>query len=135
MVTFSLYVDLEKAIGDFFKYGLIVLAVIAVIVFAAKIWSYFYYIRTKRKVEKYGIKKVVVLEINKKTVDDTLARAALGYMIAGERGMLFGALTGTQYEEVRSITFNIFFGNGAEQKMTCPADHPFCYELLRKTDL
>lgn len=76
-----------------------------------------------------------ILEIDKKIVDDTLARAALGYMIAGDRGWLFGALTGTQYEEVRSITFKIYYNDGTEQKLTCPVKHDLCQELLKKTNL
>lgn len=140
MSNFPIYIfsgaaNLEKSIGKFFKYGLIILAVMIGFAIVIKIISSYIYLHTDQKIKKTGTRKVEILEINKKIVDDTLARAMLGYMIAGERGGLFGAITGAQYEEINSITFKIYYNDGTEQTITCSPKHHLCQELLEKTDL
>ncbi|MDI9460559.1 MAG: hypothetical protein ACOX3P_04985 [Saccharofermentanales bacterium] len=128
-------IDLEKSIGKFFKYGLIILAVATGLGIVIRIVGSYIYFHTGQKIKNPGTRKVEILEINKEIVDDTLARAVLGYMIAGERGALFGAITGEQYEETKSITFRIYYNNGTEQTITCSPKHPLCQELLKKCDL
>jgi hypothetical protein len=66
--------------------------------------------------------------------DDTLDRAGFGYMIAGERGWLLGAMMGEKYDELKSITFMIYYKNRTEEKVTISPKHRLCQELLKKAD-
>ncbi len=131
MLHFQMYVvvsavDIEKAIGNFFKYGLIILALMAGLFIFAIIYKFISHFSVEIKMDKHGVRKVEILDVNYVTKDDTLDRAGFGYMIAGERGWLLGAMMGEQYEELKSVTFKIHYKNNTERNIICsPKDSLF----------
>ena len=69
ILHFQMYVvvnalDLEKAIGNFFKYGLITIAVFIGLAIVLKTVEFFYYISVETKMDKHGVRKVEILDAN-----------------------------------------------------------------------
>ena len=76
--------------------------------------------------EKHGVRRVEITDVNIVTKDDSLERAGFGYMVAGDRGWLLGAMMGQKYDELKSVSFRIFYKNNTEQKVICvPKDRLF----------
>lgn len=131
MLHFQMYVvvsavDIEKAIGNFFKYGLIILALMAGLFIFGKIYKFISHLSAEIKMEKHGVRKVEITDVNIVTKDDSLERAGFGYMVAGDRGWLLGAMMGQKYDELKSVSFRIFYKNNTEQKVICvPKDRLF----------
>ena len=70
MSNFPIYIfagaaNLERSIGKFFKYGLIILAVMIGLAIVIKIIASYIYLHTDQKIKKTGIRKLEILEINK----------------------------------------------------------------------
>ncbi len=124
-------IDLEKAIGNFFKYGLIIIALMAGLYIFAKIYKFISHLSAEIKMDKHGTRKVEITDVNYVTKDDTFERAGFGYMIAGERGWLLGAMTGEQWEELRSVTFKIYYKNRTEQKVICTPKDSLFQKLIK----
>lgn len=83
------------------------------------------------EIRTHGLKEVVVREVDRRVHDDTLANTLMGHEIAGMTGAVLGALSGSQWEEVKSIRFWIKLGNGEKREITLkPRDH-LCQTLLR----
>ncbi len=86
------------------------------------------------KINRQGLKEVVIREINQRSVDDTLAKTLIGHGIAGSLGAVLGALSGSREERVRSIRFWIKLGNGEKVDITLKPKDDLCRRLLRFLD-
>ncbi len=139
MLNVQLYIvantiDIENAIGKILKYGLIFIAVMAGLFIVGKIYKFVSHFSAEIRMEKHGTQRVEITNVNYVTKDDTFERAGFGYMIAGERGWLLGAMTGEQWEEIRSVTFKIFYKNGKEQKVICSPKDSLFQKLIKIAD-
>ena len=134
MLRFQMYLDLEKIIGDIIKYGLIIIGLMIGLAILAKIFEFFFYMSVEIKMDKHGVRKVEIVDVNYENKDDTLERAGFGYMVAGERGWLLGAMMGQQYEELKSVTFMIYYKNRTTQKVTCSPKKDLFRKLVKLAD-
>ncbi len=131
MLHFQMYLRIDKIIGDILKYGLIIIGVMIGTFIIFKIYAFFFYLSVELKMEKHGVRKVEIIDVNYETKDDTFERAGFGYMVAGERGWLLGAMTGQQWEELKSVTFMIYYKNRTTQKVTCPPKKDLFKKLIK----
>ena len=63
----------------------------------------FFLAKLEGEIRKHGLKEVIVREVNSRIHDDTLANTLMGHEIAGMTGAVLGALSGSQWEHVKSI--------------------------------
>lgn len=140
MIT-VLKADLEKTVDVFFQavfYGLIFLVFfipIALIVrFFTSMGRDSKIANISNKMRELGVSEVVLRAVNKEQVDDTVKRALIGHILAGDLGMLAGAASGGAREQVTSLTFWIRYQDGSKETIDLtPKDH-LCQRLLQMID-
>lgn len=86
--------------------------------------------RIDKKIKNVGLEEALIREINHKTVDDSLARAAIGYLAAGGLGLVVGAFSAEMKEKPLSITFWLRFLDGSKDIITLPPDNHFAKRLI-----
>lgn len=123
-------IDIEGIVGKVLKWGLFFIILAIVLWIASKFWLSYKMRDVESKIKTLGIKDIVVRSINNEVVDDTLSRAAIGHMIAGEYGMIAGAASGGRYEKTVSVTFWIRYSDGSKQEVTFPSNSSACHRLL-----
>ena len=130
LIPFLCYVDIEGTFLKILKWGFYIIVFMIVAWIAGKIYGFFYANHIENKINKLGVKEVIVRRINNEIVDDTFTRAAIGHMIAGEKGMLAGAASGGPREQTKWITFWVRYGDGTKQELTLPPNHRISTRLL-----
>ncbi|HZK41826.1 MAG TPA: hypothetical protein VFD14_02515 [Clostridia bacterium] len=94
----------------------------------------FFLAKLEGEIRKHGLKEVIVREVNSRIHDDTLANTLMGHEIAGMTGAVLGALSGSQWEHVKSIRFWIKLGNGEKKDITLKPRDALCKRLLAFMD-
>ncbi len=133
--------DVEKAVDVFFKaifYGLIFLVFFIPLALAVRFFLSMAreskIANTSSKIRKLGVSEVVLRAINKEQVDDTVKRAFVGHILAGDLGMIAGAASGGAREKMTSMTFWIRYKDGSKETIDLtPKDH-LCGRLLQMID-
>ena len=90
----------------------------------------FFLAKLEGEIRKHGLKEVIIREVDSRIHDDTLANTLMGHEIAGMTGAVLGALSGGQYEHVKSIRFWIKLGNGEKREITLKPRDALCKRLL-----
>ena len=90
----------------------------------------FFLAKLEGEIRKHGLKEVIIREVDSRIHDDTLANTLMGHEIAGMTGAVLGALSGGQYEHVKSIRFWIKLGNGEKREITLKPRDALCRRLL-----
>ncbi len=130
LFSYWMIIDIGNIISKVFKWGLFLIILAIVLWIASKFWLSYKTREVESKIRKLGVKDIFVRSINNEVVDDTLSRAAIGHMIAGEYGMIAGAASGGRHEKTVSVTFWIRYGDGSKQEVTFPSNSTICHRLL-----
>ena len=112
----------------YFILGMLGLALLFTLL--AAITRPFFLAKLEGEIRKHGLKEVIIREVDSRIHDDTLANTLMGHEIAGMTGAVLGALSGGQYEHVKSIRFWIKLGNGEKREITLKPRDALCRRLL-----
>ncbi|NLB50695.1 MAG: hypothetical protein GX809_03825 [Clostridiaceae bacterium] len=129
-----LAVDFERTFSLIIKVGLGLAAFsLAMKILMALVGGYFK-MKLQSDINKHGLVDVAIREVDSQTYDDTLANTIMGHGLAGSLGAAFGAMSGRQREQVKSIRFWIKLGNGDKRDVTLRPRDSVCQQLLAFID-
>lgn len=126
--------DFTHAFGLIFMGGLIFLGLLALLAILTRLAKSYAVTNLQAQIRKHGLKEVIIREVDSQIHDDTLANTLLGHHIAGTPGAILGALSGSQWERIKSIRFWIKLGNGEKREITLKPKDDLCEQLLRFMD-
>lgn len=127
-------IDFTHAFGLIFKGTVIFLGILAILAILNWLVKSYAVTKLQAQIRKHGLKEVIIREVDSQIHDDTLANTLLGHHIAGTPGAILGALSGSQWERIKSIRFWVKLGNGEKRDITLKPKDDLCEQLLRFMD-